>query len=64
MKTVMDVTANETSTPFLWLRNTVKPFLSGHSIVDKVFKTNASCMKVLNIAECSLGAFCNMFDLH
>ena len=26
--------------------------------------TNGSLMKVKNIAECSLGAFCNTFDLH
>ena len=26
--------------------------------------TNRSLMKVGNIAECSLGAFCNTFDLH
>ena len=25
---------------------------------------NCSLMKVENIAECSLGAFCNTFDLH
>ena len=30
----------------------------------KVFKTNGSLMKVESIAECSLGAFCNTFDLH
>ena len=30
----------------------------------KVFKTNDSLMKVKSIAECSLGAFCNTFDLH
>ena len=44
----------------------VKPVLSGHSEIDKakVFKTNGSLMKVESIAECSLGAFCNTFDLH
>ena len=26
--------------------------------------TNGSLMKVESIAECSLGAFCNTFDLH
>ena len=26
--------------------------------------TNGSLMKVKSIAECSLGAFCNTFDLH
>ena len=30
----------------------------------KVSKTNGSLMKVESIAECSLGAFCNTFDLH
>ena len=46
--------------------STVKPVLSGHSKKDKtkVLKTNGSLMKVENIAECSLGAFCNTFDLH
>ena len=29
----------------------------------KVLKTNSSLMKVESIAECSLGAFCNTFDL-
>ena len=48
------------------LCNTVKPVLSGHSKLDKtkVLKTNGSLMKVKSIAECSLGAFCNTFDLH
>ena len=46
--------------------NTVKPVLSGHSKIDqtKVLKTNGSLMKVESIAECSLEAFCNTFDLH
>ena len=46
--------------------HTVKPILSGHSKIDKtrVLKTNDSLMKVESIAECSLGAFCNTFDLH
>ena len=30
----------------------------------KVLKTNGSLMKVESIAECSLGAFCNNYDLH
>ena len=30
----------------------------------KVLKTNGSLMKVENIAECSLRAFCNTVDLH
>ena len=48
------------------LSNTVKPVLSGHSKLDKtkVLKTNGSLMKVESIAECSLGVFCNTFDLH
>ena len=46
--------------------STVKPVLSGHSKTDrtKVLKTNVSLMKVESIAECSIGAFCNSFDLH
>ena len=46
--------------------STVKPVLSGYSKIDKtkVLKTNGSLMKVESIAECSLGAFCNTFDLH
>ena len=45
---------------------TVKPVLSSHSKIDKskVLKTNVSLMNVKSIAECSLGAFCNTFDLH
>ena len=45
---------------------TVKLVLSGHSKIDKtkVLKTNGSLIKVESIAECSLGAFCNTFDLH
>ena len=45
---------------------TVKPVLSGHSKIDKtkILMTNSSLMKVERIAECSLGAFCNTFDLH
>ena len=43
-----------------------KAVLSGHSKIDKtkIFKTNDSLMTVKSIAECSLGAFCNTFDLH
>ena len=45
---------------------TVESVLSGHSKIDKtkVLKTNGNLMKVKSIAECSLGAFCNTFDLH
>ena len=31
---------------------------------NKGLKTNGSLMKEEIIAECSLGAFCNTFDLH
>ena len=43
----------------------VKPVLSGHSKIAKikVLKTNGSLMKVESISECSLGAFCNTFDM-
>ena len=43
-----------------------QPVLSGHSNIDKtkVLKTNGSLMQVESIEECSLGAFCNTFDLH
>ena len=45
---------------------TVNPVLCGHSKIDKskILKTNGSLMKVESIAECSLGAFFNTFDLH
>ena len=44
----------------------VKPVLSGHPKIDKnkVLKTDGSLMHVESIAEWSLGAFCNTFDLH
>ena len=47
-------------------KTTVKPVLSGHSKIDKtkILKTNGSLMNAESIAECSLGAFCNTFDLH
>ena len=32
--------------------------------ITKVLKSNGSLMKVESIAECSLGAFCNTFNLH
>ena len=46
--------------------HTVKPVLRGHAKIDKdlILMTTDSLMKVKNIAECSLGAFCNTFDLH
>ena len=39
---------------------TVKRVFSGHSKIDKakVLKTNGRLMKVVSIAECSLGTFC------
>ena len=45
---------------------TVKPVLSGHSKIGKtkVLKTDGSLMQVKSISECSLGAFCNTFDLY
>ena len=45
--------------------HTVKPVLSSLSKIDmiKALKTHGSLMKVESIAECSLGAFCNTFDL-
>ena len=48
------------------LKYTVKAVLSVHSKIDKtkVLKTNGSLMKVECIAKCSLGAFCNTFDLY
>ena len=52
---------------FIVFKVTVKPVLSGHSKVDKtkiLIMTDGSLMKVVSIAECSLGAFCNTFDLH
>ena len=50
----------------LTTETTVKPVLSGHSKIGKtkVLKTDCSLMQVKSIAECSLGAFCNTFDLH
>ena len=48
------------------MQNTVKPDLSGLLKINKtkVLKTDGSLMLVQSIAECSLGAFCNTFDLH
>ena len=44
---------------------TVKPAKIGHSkICAKVLKTNWRQIQVESIAECSLGAFCNTFDLY
>ena len=43
----------------------LKHVLSVRSKLDKtrMLMTNVSLMKVESIAECSLGAFCNTFDL-
>ena len=40
--------------------------LNSHSNIDKTkfLIANGSLMKIESIAECSLGAFCNTFDLH
>ena len=45
---------------------TLKPVISSHSKKTKklVFKTDYCLMQVKSIAECSLGAFCNTFELH
>ena len=45
---------------------TVKPVLSGLSKIDKtkVLKTDGNLVQVESIAECSIGAFCNTFDLN
>ena len=45
---------------------TVKPVLSSHSKKDHkfVFKTDYHLMQANSIAECSMRAFCNTFDLH
>ena len=39
--------------------------LSHHSKIDKtkILMTNGNLTKVKSVAECSLGAFCNTFDL-
>ena len=60
MKTLMEYFAQKEG------KYAVKPVLSGHSKIDKtkVLKRNGSLMMVESIAKCSLGAFCNTFDLH
>ena len=52
-------------TVFSQIVNTIKPVLSSQSKIDKtkVLKTDGSLMQVESFAECSLGAFCNTFDL-
>ena len=51
--------------PLVVFLSTVKPLLKQPLKIDKtkVLKTNGSLMKVESIAECSLAAFCNTFDL-
>ena len=63
---IAQITVNKTVSDFFLQRYTVKPVLSSHSKIDKtkVLKTNGSLMKVESIAECSLGAFSNTFDLN
>ena len=50
------------------IRTTVNPVLSDLAKNDKtmILQTDGTCrlMQVESIAECSLGAFCNNFDLH
>ena len=48
------------------LLTTVKLVLSGHSNIGKTkaLKTGGSLMQVKSIADCSLEAFCNTFDVH
>ena len=46
--------------------STVKPVLSNHSKIDKtkVLKHCGGSMQFKSTAECSVGAFCNTFDLY
>ena len=46
--------------------NTVKPCVTVTLKKDRklIFKTHYCLMQVKSIAECSLGALCNTFDLH
>ena len=68
--------ADHFTSRFAWLNDnvshntydisTMKPFLSDHLKIDKtkVLKSCGSLMQVKSTAECSMGAFCNNFDLH
>ena len=50
-----------------WLhRHSENGALSGHLKINKtkVLMENGSLKKVESIAECSLGEFCNIFDMH
>ena len=49
---------------FTHFYHTVKLVLGSNSDKTKVLRTNRSLMQVERFAECSLGAFCNTFDLH
>ena len=51
--------------PILWCIYS-QTGLDSHSKIDKikVLKTGGSLMQVKGIAECSIGLFCNTFDLH
>ena len=63
---IMYETDSASCIKFFQQKHTVKLVLSGLPKIDKtkVLMTNGSLMKVESIAECSLGAFCNTFDLH
>ena len=49
---------------FLYSKACLKRPLKNRQNKINVLKTNGILMKVESIAECSLGAFCNTFDLH
>ena len=52
--------------PMAGHNSTVKPVSSGHSKKTSkyLFSTDSRLMQVKSIAECSIRAFCNAFDLH
>ena len=52
--------------PLVAAREIWKYSTNCHSKIDKtkILMTKGSFMKVESIAECSLGAFCQTFDLH
>ena len=47
----------------MYSKTCLKPPLKNRK-KTKILKTNRSLMKVESIAKCSLGAFCNTYDLH
>ena len=47
-----------------WLKKCYSKTCLKQPLKKKVLKTDGSLMQVESIAECSLGAFCNTFDLH